>query len=51
MLSSKMSRGSSLLARMTARAFSNQSVTYDFKDLIIDPEQKKDPIYHLHHLE
>ena len=45
-----MSRGSPLL-RMTARAFSNQSVTYDFKDLILDPNQKKDPIYQLHHLE
>ena len=51
MLSSNMTRGSSLLTRMTTRAFSNQSVTYDFKDLIIDPEQKKDPIYYLHHLE
>lgn len=46
-----MSRVPSLLTRMTSRAFSNQSVTYDFKDLIIDPEQKKDPIYHLHHLD
>ena len=51
MLSQKMSRVPSLLTRMTSRAFSNQSVTYDFKDLIIDPEQKKDPIYHLHHLD
>jgi pyruvate dehydrogenase E1 component alpha subunit len=41
----------SLLQRVTARAFSSQSVTYDFKDLIVDPLQKGKPIYSLHHLE
>ena len=46
---SKMSR--SLLQRASVRAFSNQSVTYDFKDLILDPLQKGEPIYQLHHLE
>lgn len=34
-----------------SRAFSSQSVTYDFKDLIRDPEQKGKPIYELHRLE
>jgi hypothetical protein len=34
-----------------ARAFSNQSVTYDFKDLIIDPDQKGKDIFSLHRLE
>lgn len=36
---------------MCARAFSNQSVTYDFKDLIIDPDQKGKDIFSLHRLE
>jgi hypothetical protein len=49
MLASKMSR--SLLQRAAVRSFSSQSVTYDFKDLILDPEQKGKPIYYLHHLE
>ena len=41
----------SLLQRVTARAFSSQSVTYDFKDLIIDPLQKGKPIYSTHLLD
>ena len=32
-----------------ARAFSN-SVTYSFKDLIVDPNQQEKPIYQLHRL-
>ena len=32
------------------RAFSSQSVTYDFKDLILDPQTKGKPLYELHHL-
>ena len=59
-MQTKMSK--SLLQRLTAnnfagllrpqnsRAFS-QSVTYDFKDLIRDPEQKGKPIYETHHLD
>ena len=31
--------------------FSSQTVTYDFKDLIIDPETKGKPLYELHLLE
>jgi len=31
--------------------FSSQTVTYDFKDLIIDPETKGKPLYDLHLLE
>jgi len=27
------------------------SVTYEMKDLILDPEQKGKPLWHLHHLE
>ena len=33
------------------RLFSSQSVTYDFKDLLIDPEVKGQPLYQLHLLE
>ena len=33
------------------RAFSSQSVTYDFKDLILDPNVKSKPLYELHHLD
>ncbi len=35
----------------TQRAFSSPSVTYDFKDLILDPEQKGKPIYSLYKLQ
>jgi hypothetical protein len=34
----------------SSRQFS-ASVTYDFKDLILDPEQKGKPIYQLHLLD
>jgi pyruvate dehydrogenase E1 component alpha subunit len=34
-----------------SRTFSSESVTYDFKDLIIDPEAKGKPLYHLYRLE
>ena len=36
--------------KASSKAFST-SVTYDFKDLIIDPEQKGNAIYQLHRLE
>jgi len=35
---------------MGTRGFSN-SVTYEMKDLILDPDQKGQPIWHLHRLE
>ena len=35
----------------SSRAFSSESVTYDFKDLIRDPDQKGDPIYATHRLD
>lgn len=41
----------STLLQKGARAFSSQSVTYDFKDLIIDPDQKGKDIFTLHRLE
>jgi len=40
-----------LFSKTGVRYFSNESVTYDFKDLIIDPEQKGQPIYELYRLE
>jgi hypothetical protein len=45
--------GSVLLAPKSianTRLFSS-SVTYDFKDLILDPEAKNKPLYQLHRLE
>jgi hypothetical protein len=34
-----------------SRSFGSESVTYDFKDLIIDPEQKGHQIYHTYKLD
>lgn len=42
----------SLFARaISQRTFASQTVTYDFKDLIIDPEQKGKPLYSTHLLD
>ena len=42
----KMTKNALLGVRSSSsRAFSSESVTYDFKDLIRDPDQKGDPIY------
>lgn len=42
---------SSNLFSTGARTFSSESVTYDIKDLIIDPAQKGKPVYSLYKLE
>lgn len=34
-----------------SRSFGSDSVTYDFKDLIIDPDQKGHPIYYTYLLD
>jgi pyruvate dehydrogenase E1 component alpha subunit len=39
------------LVHSASRSFASATVTYDFKDLIRDPEQKNLPIYKLHRLE
>mmetsp|Transcript_17112 Transcript_17112/g.26457 ORF Transcript_17112/g.26457 Transcript_17112/m.26457 type:complete len:137 (-) Transcript_17112:831-1241(-) len=46
-------RSRSLLQKTVtaARAFSSNSVTYTFEDLIVDPHQKGRPIYQTHNLD
>ena len=36
---------SNFMFRQAQRAFSSNSVTYELKDLILDPEQKGKPLY------
>jgi hypothetical protein len=36
---------------MGTRGFSSDSVTYEMKDLILDPDQKGQPVWHLYRLE
>ena len=50
MLAKTVNKTQSFL-KIGQRAFSSNSVTYDFKDLIIDPEQKGKPLYALYRLE
>ena len=38
-------------SRIAAKQFGSDSVTYEFKDLILDPNQKGKEIYELHRLE
>ena len=51
MLSRVLKSQNAGLFKQAARAFSSDSVTYDFKDLMKDPDQKDDPIFHLYKLE
>jgi len=48
----RFSQNALLGAKSTAtRSMASDSVTYDFKDLIVDPDQKGDPIYHKYRLD
>jgi hypothetical protein len=51
MLARGLTKANTTLFAQAARCFSSDSVTYDFKDLIRDPEQKGQPIYSLYRLE
>ena len=51
MSKSFLQKATNIFASQTSKKSMSTSVTYDFKDLIIDPAQKGKPIYQLHHLE
>jgi len=40
-----------MMAPLSKSFSSNNSVTYEMKDLILDPNQKGKPLWYLHHLE
>lgn len=44
-------RSNTTFLNQARRCFSSNSVTYEFKDLIRDPEQKNSPLFHLYRLE
>ena len=51
MSKSFLQKATNIFASQTSKKSMSTNVTYDFKDLIIDPAQKGKPIYQLHHLE
>jgi|TARA_B110000285_G_scaffold111699_1_gene126734 pyruvate dehydrogenase E1 component alpha subunit len=51
MSKSLLQKAASIFSQKTSSKAFSTSVTYDFKDLIIDPQQKDKAIYQLHRLE
>ena len=51
MLTKGVSKNINPLLATAFRSFGSNSVTYDFKDLILDPQQKGQPIYKLYRLD
>ena len=47
----KMASTNAALLNTASRTFASNTVTYDFKDLILDPEQKGKPVYETYRLD
>jgi hypothetical protein len=47
----KMASSNAAIMNTANRSFASNTVTYDFKDLILDPAQKGKPIYEQYRLE